>query len=166
MAYDRLRVAATYRRSLRMLELCKKLAALYQQAPARPGDIMHERDLYYLAALDRRALAHMLACRAIRRANAGRRNTQREWLVSRLCGIWLDNFCGRDLTVTVPGDGGPPRGPLIEFLQTAMRVVMFVKPSADTLRDAIARERAERENAKQLRLQLSSRRQWGFDARK
>jgi hypothetical protein len=88
--YDRRRVAAAYRRSLRMLKHCNALAELQASAPA--GGIMHERDLYYIEALRRRALAHVLACRAIRRANAGRRDPQREWLISRLCGIWLDHF--------------------------------------------------------------------------
>jgi hypothetical protein len=40
-----------------------------------------------------------------------------------------------------------------------MRLLSPMKPSAESLRDAIDRERAERENAKQWRLQLSSRRE-------
>jgi hypothetical protein len=158
-AYDRKRVAATLKRSMAALEHCKALAKLYQQVPARPDDIMRERDFFYIERLHRRALAHVLACRAIRRANAGRRDPQREWLISRLCGVWLDNFGAPDLTVTVPPLGGAPRGPLIEFLLAAMRPIMPRRelPSRASLPRMIMREREERENAKQLRLELRER---------
>lgn len=154
-AYHRTRVATTLRRSLAMLRHYKVLAALYGEIEPRPDDITTERDLYYLKMLHQRALAHVLACRAIRRANRGRKNAQHEFLISRLSGIWLNNFNGPDLTVTVPGKGGPPRGPLIAFLIATMRQIMpSALPSPETLRDTIDRERKERENAKQLRLQL------------
>ena len=155
LAYDRKTVAATLRRSTACLKYCNRLAALYREVEPRPDNIMTERDLYFIKILYRRALAHMLACKAIRRANAKRKDSQREWLVSRLCGIWLNNFNAPDLTVTVPPTGGPPRGPLIAFLITTMRQIMpSAVPSPATLRDTIDRERKERENAKQLKLQL------------
>ena len=69
----------------------------------------------------------VVACQAIRRANKGHRNPQREWLISRLCGIWLDNFHAERLTVTV---GGQPGGPLINFLLAAMRQIMRQARSA------------------------------------
>ena len=107
-----------------MLRHCEALADLYAQTPPLADDIKHERDLYYIERLRRRALALVIASEAIRRANKGRSNAQREWLISRLCGIWLDNFHADALTVTVPGSGGPPGGPLINFLLAAMRLIM------------------------------------------
>ena len=92
-AYDAKRVAAAHRRGL------QHARALQARSPTCTGrrrafadDIMQERDLYYIERLRRRALALVIACQAIRRANRGRSDPQREWLISRLCGIWLDNF--------------------------------------------------------------------------
>jgi hypothetical protein len=158
--YDRKRVAADLRRDSAKLKHYKALAELYQQTPPLPGDdIKRERDLFYIERLHRRALAGVLACRAIRRANRRRSNPQREWLISRLSGIWLYNFGAPDLTYTVPSWGGPPSGPLIEFLLAAMRqIVPHDKlPKAHAWRDLIDRERRARENARQLRLDLRRR---------
>lgn len=142
---------------------------------SRPDDV-HLRDLYFLEMLHRRALALMFARIAKQRANADRKrrkkdaprkrlkkDAQREWLVSRLCGIWLNWFSTADgrhrsyehLTITRPTLGGPPEGPLIEFLTAAMRLVMpDAVPDAEKLSYAIERERKERGRAAQLKLQL------------
>jgi hypothetical protein len=160
MVYDRKRVAAWYAWAKKALRHCNALAELYADNAAPRGGIRTEADLWGLKLLHRTASARFFGCQAMRRANAGRRDTQREFLISRLCGIWLDHFNGRDLTVSVPALGGPPRGPLIEFLFAAMRQVIPRKelPSREALPDMIRRERQERENAKQLRLQLEWRR--------
>jgi hypothetical protein len=109
------------------------------------GRLLTERDLHYIATLHSRALAHVLACQALRRGNRGKEDPQQVCLISWLCGIWLNYFHAPDLTFTVPPLGGEPRGPLIDFLRAAMSKVMTV-PSPHTLRRAIERERAEREN--------------------
>jgi hypothetical protein len=176
--YDRKRVAAILRQSEQMLKHLDAFAELYQQAwrPHLPGDQFKailegradaffaddkdtERDLWSIATLRRRRPeALWLAARAIRRANKGRKNVQHEWLYHRLCGIWLDHFRANDLTYTVPPLGGPPQGELIAFVLAVAREVMPKLPSAETVRDAIDRERIERENAKQLYLHFVERR--------
>lgn len=118
-----------------------------------PRDVTTERDVHYIVTLRTRALAHLDACRALRRANRGKEDPQQVCLISWLCGIWLNYFHAPDLTFTVPPLGGEPRGPLIDFLRAAMGKVMTA-PSPHTLRRAIERERAEREKAKQYRLDL------------
>jgi len=82
---------------------------------------------------------------------------QREWLISRLCGVWLDHFNGQHLGVNRPSQGGKPYGPLIDYLLVAMRVVIpdSALPDPETLDDAITRESKERESARQLKLKLS-----------
>jgi hypothetical protein len=114
-----------------------------------------DADLWGLKLLYQTADARFSASRAFRRANAGRRNPQRAWLVSRLCAIWIWDFGGH-LSVTTPPLGGPPRGALIDFLLAAMSQVIpgHDLPSPDTLRDQIKRERKDRENARQLGLFL------------
>jgi hypothetical protein len=155
MRYDRQRVAVALRRAERML---RNLAAFAtdHRAQFTADDVRTEADRWFLEMLRRRPLATWLACRALRRANKGHQNSQREWFVSRLSGIWLDSFHAPRLTVSVPATGGPPGGPLIEFMLAAMRQVM-PEPRRESLRDAIDRERRERENAKQLWLELKQR---------
>jgi hypothetical protein len=152
MAYNRERIATEYRLAKRMLH---QLDVIAEEA----DELLMEHHRFYLDRLRGRALAYIFGCEARRRANAGRRDSQREFLISRLCGIWLYNFGAPDLTVTVPPLGGPPRGPLIKFLLVAMSQIMPRRelPSAEALRDLIDRERRARENAKQLGLNLRRR---------
>jgi hypothetical protein len=174
MGYDRERVATALRRSERMLKHLKTSAEQYRQAwlpdftvdqldvvvtgraMAVVDDVRTARDLWCIAMLHRRAEATWLAACALRRANRGHHDSQREWLISRLCGIWLENFNGQHLGVSRPSRGGKPGGPLIRFLTAAMRQIMPLLPDAETLADAIERERAERQNARQLRLKLEN----------
>jgi hypothetical protein len=176
-AYDRARWATAYQRSERMLKYIAELAELYRQAwlpdlpvdqfqailaghaSALKTDVRTEADLYWFKLLWRRPEHVWLGARAIRRANKGQKNQQREWLYHRLCGIWLDNFHANNLTVTIPPWGGPPEGPLIEFMLAAMRQIIphSELPSTESLRRAIDRERKERANAAQLRLDLQQR---------
>ena len=116
--------------------------------PRRP-DYRTERDFCSIAALRLRAEDNWLTARAIRRANARRANAQHEWLYDKLCIVWLYDFHA-PLTYSVPSRGGPPYGPLIAFILAAAGLVMPEPPSPETVRDAIDRERMERENARQL----------------
>jgi hypothetical protein len=174
-ARNRERVDAALRQSERMLKRLDAFATLYwwTWAPDLPPDEFHaildgrsdaffpankktEADLWCMKILRRRPLATWLACRAFRRDSEGRRNPLRGFLVSRLCSIWLYNFGGRVLTVTIPPLGGEPGGPLIEFLLAAMREVVppHELPRREALRDAIDRERQEHERARQYSLEL------------
>jgi hypothetical protein len=152
MAYHRAHVAKQNRLAKRMLRDLTVGMAQYDT-------LLLDHHRYYLDRLRGRAITNLFGYEALRRANAGRRDSQREWLISRLCGIWLYNFGASDLTVTNPALGGPPRGRLIKFLLAAMRQVIPRRklPSAETLRDLIKRERQARENAKQYRLFLQQR---------
>jgi hypothetical protein len=178
--YDRKRVAEAYKRAEQMLKHLNAFAELYRQAflpclpvdqlPAiltgraspvvpkdvraepegtEPKDVRTERDFCSIAALRLRAEDNWLTARAIRRANARRANVQHEWLYDRLCAVWLYDFHA-PLTYSVPSRGGPPYGPLIAFILAAAGLVMSEPPSPETVRDAIDRERMERENARQL----------------
>jgi hypothetical protein len=156
-AYDPERVAAALRRSERMLKHLGALAADYRVQFSDDDDVRTERDLWCLEMLRQRAEAVWLVARAIRRAHRGHRNVQREWLCSQLCTIWLYDFHA-PLTYSVPSWGGPPYGPLIAFMQAAIREVVSEDeelPSPAAIRDAILRERDERENARQLGLLLA-----------
>lgn len=177
-AYDRERVKAKFLRSERMLKHLAEFAELYRQAwlPDLPvdqfqailmgrasviTDVRTEADLWWIKMLWRRPEHDWLYADAIRRANKGQKNRQREWLYHRLCGIWLDHFHANDLTVTVPPWGGPPEGPLIEFMLAAMRQVIprsELPKSTETLRYAIDREREARARTAQYSLALQQRR--------
>jgi hypothetical protein len=179
-AYDRAREAARQKQSKRMLKRLGDFAELYRQTwlprlpvdeldailtgrampclPRLPADefqaniaVKTERDLWALRNLWLRTQAVWLATRVILRRNAKRKNFQREWLYHRLCGLWLDHFDG-ELKVSVPPSGGPPGGPLITFMLAALRQIVSADalPSSYTVRDAIDRERRERENLRQL----------------
>jgi hypothetical protein len=173
-AYDREHIAQARERSRRMLKLLAELAELYRQTylpdlpvdelkailtgRAQPwivDDLKTERDLRGIALLRRRPEALWLVACAIRRAHAHKKSVQWEWLIHRLCGVWLDCFHG-ELTFTVPPLGGAPRGPAIEFLRAAISQVE-PEPSPATVRDGMRRERAERENARQMALDLRRR---------
>jgi hypothetical protein len=175
-AYDRARWATASKRAERMLKRLAEFAELYRQAwlPHLPADqfqailaghasaltdVRTEADLYWLAMLRRRPEATWLAAAAIRRANRGQKNQQREWLYHRLCTVWLDYFHAPELSYSRPSRGGPPHGPLVAFMLAAVRQITpeDALPSPETLRDAIDRERRERENARQLVLQLRKR---------
>lgn len=161
--YDAKRVAAAYQSGRRMLKHCKALADLFAQERAFADDIKHERDLFYIERLRRRAFALVVACQRIRRANSRRANVQHEWLITRLCSIYLDNFNAAHLTVSIPGRGGPPGGPLINFLAATMGLVLPKQRllGPEGLRDAIRRERQGREHTRQLVLQLEQREHQG-----
>ena len=116
-----------------------------------------ERDCWAIAMLRQRAEAAWLTARAIRRAHARRVNVQHEWLYNQLCTVWLWDFHA-PLTYRRPSLGGDPYGPLIAFMLAAAGLVMSEPPSPETVRDAIDRERDERESARQLSLFLAARR--------
>jgi hypothetical protein len=173
--YDRERVAAALREAEQMLEYLAAFAELYwrrwwpqlpenefkaildgRAEPFVPHNKKTEHGLWSIARLRRRPLGLWAHCRVIRNANARKANVQREWLISRLCGVWLDHFNGPHLGVTRPSQGGKPGGPLIDYLLAAMRSVIpdHALPDPETLDDAIARERKARENVRQLKLDL------------
>ena len=171
-AYDREGVARKRKRSERMLKHLAAIAELYRQAllpdlspdqfqaiVAAADDIRIEAELWSIKMLQKRASSEWLAARAIQRANARRKSPQRELLYHRLCGVWLDHFGANALSYSVPSLGGSPHGPLIAFMLAAIRQVVpeDALPDAETVRDAIDRERAERERAKQLNLFLRLR---------
>jgi hypothetical protein len=167
MNFDRAHVRDMHDRALKIGKQAAKLAMLIRaqmnkrrRVPAAEDDALW-RNLCCVNVVLRSTRLHVLGYRAIRRAYRGRKDARQEWLVSQLCGIWLDHFHAPGLTYSVPSRGGPPHGPLIAFLQAAMRRVLHVTPNAETLRDAIDRERVERENARQLRFELERRKAIG-----
>jgi hypothetical protein len=170
-AYDRTRAEAALRRSERMLHHLGAFAEFYRQlwlshlpedeveaifdgqASAFLGDKGIERDCWSIAKLRQRAEAVWLLARAIRQAHRSHGNVRQEWLITELCTCWIWDFHGKeDLPYSVPPGGGKPYGPLIDFLSAAIREVTPDRepPNLFTLRDAILRQRRERENAKQL----------------
>jgi len=174
--YDRERVKTALRETEQMLKYLAAFAELYRQRwwpelpenefkvildgraePFISSNKKTEHDLWSIARLRRRPLGLWARCRVIRNANARKANVQREWLISRLCGVWLDHFNGQHLGVNRPSQGGKPYGPLIDYLLVAMRVVIpdSALPDPETLDDAITRESKERESARQLKLKLS-----------
>ena len=157
--YDRERVARARKRAERMLKHLGAFAEDHRAQFTRIDDIKTERDLFYIQRLQWRAGAVWGAARAIQRE----KNNQRKQLYHRLCDVWLDHFGARALSYSVPSLGGPPRGPLIAFMLAAMRQIMpeDALPSPETVRDAIDRERRERESAKQLRFDWSQRKPMG-----
>ena len=161
--YDAKHVAASYRNGKRMLKHCAALANLFAREPAFADDIKHERDLYYIERLRRRAEALVVAAERIRWAHRSRANEQHEWLISRLCSVYLDNFNAAELRVSTPSRGGPPGGPLIGFLAATMGLVLPKLLGPEGMRDAIRRQRQGREGARQLWLQFEAARvQRGF----
>src|SRR5262249_10259307 len=158
--YDPKRTLAIIRRSERMLRQLDAFAAGYHEQFSGDDDVQTEHDLWCIAAPRRRVEAVWLAACAIRRAHRGHQNVQREWLYNQLCTVWLWDFHAPELTVRVPPLGGPPYGPLIAFLLAAIREVVSEEelPSPYALRDAIRRERDERQTARQLGLFLEKRR--------
>jgi hypothetical protein len=175
--YDREREDAKRRAGKRMMKGLLALAEDYRQhfLPDFPADQFHlvltnqasaviankniEARVWSLSRLWQHAEGLWLVASAVCRAHKGHRNVQREWLYHRLCTVWLENFSGPRLTWTVPSKGGPPQGPLIDFMLIAFCQVMPERllPAPETVRDAIERERRERENARQLVLQLRVR---------
>jgi hypothetical protein len=173
-AYDPKRWAAAYRRAGQMLKHLDAFAELYRQTwlPQLPddqfeavitrpaavltADLKTEAGFFFIRKLRERAEAVWLGAQVIRQANARHANVQREWLYYRLCDIWLDHFNSPALTYTRPSRGGPPTGPLIDFMRAAMRQIMPENklPKPEAMRDAIDRERRNREYAKQLWLDL------------
>jgi hypothetical protein len=170
-AYDRTRVEAVFRQSERMLTNLGAFAEFYRQtwlshlpedeaeaifagrASAFLSDKIIERDCWSIAKLRQRAEAAWAYARLVRQAHSRRGNVQREWLITELCTCWIWDFHqGEDLPYSVPPSGGAPYGPLIDFLSAAIREVTPDRESLNvfTLRDAILRQRRERENAKQL----------------
>ena len=174
--YDRERVAAALHQSERMLSSLDKFAGLYRQAfwPELSADqfevilagmadavVADKPDAQFgfwcITRLRRQVLRDLLAARAIRRAHRGHGDPQFEWLCNQLCTVWLWDFHAPYLHYSVPSEGGSPRGALIAFMLTAIGEVVSKEeelPSPYALRDAILREREERENARQLGLFL------------
>ena len=169
--YDREDVKAALRRGESMLKHLGAFAELYRQAwfPHLPEDEVDaiftgqasafiddkniERDCWSIAKLRQRAEAIWLCARFIRQAHSRHGNVQQEWLITELCTCWIWDFHqGEALSYSIPPKGGEPSGPLIDFLSAAIREVTpgRVPLNAFTLRDAILRQRRERENAKQL----------------
>jgi hypothetical protein len=77
------------------------------------------------------------------RANARHADSQRDWLVHRLCEVWLDHFQapppeGQPARLPPPGRA---RTPLVKFILAAMRQIRprLTLPRPDTVRDNIAR---------------------------
>jgi hypothetical protein len=153
-AYDREHWAKAFRLSQRMLKQIEAFAVNYRTLFPVAVDVSTEHDLWCIDGLQRRTRAIWLVTQTIRRANAGRRSVQRELLYHWLCNLWLDRFHG-ELTYSRPSLGGPPCGPLIAFILAAFRHVLAL-PSAEAVSDAVARERTERENCRQVILQLQT----------
>jgi hypothetical protein len=168
--YDRERVAKTAERAERMLEQLAAFEADYRvQFPSgvwktdqdyeikRHIANQNERGLRWLEGLRGRTETVLLEARRQQRANARRRNTQREMLYFQLCGVWLDHF-GGELTYDRSA-GGEPGGPLVDFILMAMRQAMpeDALPSREAVRDNIDRERREREAARRVALQIRNR---------
>ena len=174
--YDRERVATALHQSEQMLSSLDKFAGLYRQAfwPELSADqfevilagmadavVADKPDAQFgfwcITRLRRQVLRDLLAARAIRRAHRGHGDPQFEWLCNQLCTVWLWDFHAPDLAYWVPSWGGSPRGALIAFMLAAIGEVVAKEeelPSPYALRDAIVREREERENARQLGLFL------------
>jgi hypothetical protein len=147
---DRAHVKAMHDRAQKIGNEAAKLAAsIRQQMAARrrpPASEDHDplwRDLRHVNVVFQSAKRQMLGYRAIRRANKGRKDEMREWLISRLCGIWLDHFHAPKLAYS-RNRRGQPGGPLIRFMLAAMRQIMRDLPSPETMGDAIDRERCDR----------------------
>jgi hypothetical protein len=155
-AYNRQHVAETLKRSQRMLKHLGAFLADYRAQFPTDDDVRTEPDLWCIEALRRRAEAAWLAAHAIRRAHAGHKNVQREWLYYRLCSVWIDYFDGA-LVYSRPSRGGPPHGPLINFMLAAIRQVVSEDdlPGSETVRNAIDDERRGRERMQQLILRLT-----------
>jgi len=136
--------------------------------PFVSGNKKTEYDLWSIARLRRRPLGLLARCRVLRSANARKANTQRVWLIGRLCDVWLDHFNGQHLGVSRPSQGGKPYGPLIDYLLAAMRAVIpeHALPDPETLDDAITRECKERENVRQLRFEFDQKAHGGLTLKK
>jgi hypothetical protein len=172
--YDSEQVAAVLHKSERMLSTLDKFAGLYWQAfwPELSADQFEvilsgladavaagkpdaQFGFWCVTRLRRQVLRELLGARAIRRANRGQGDPQFEWLCNQLCTTWLWDFHAPDLAYWVPSLGGPPRGALIAFMLAAIGEVVTKEeelPSVYALRDAIVRERVERENSRQFGL--------------
>ena len=160
-----------------MLKHLAAFAELYQQAllPDLPldqfqailtgyaspfvDDVRTKDELSCIKMLRQRPESEWLGARAKQRAHQGKRNVQREWLYHRLCTVWLDHFGANALTYSVPSLGGKPYGPLIAFMLAVIRQIVSEEklPSPETVRDAIDRERRDRERSKQLNFFLRLR---------
>jgi hypothetical protein len=177
--YDREQVAAVLHHSERMLSSLDKFAGLYRQAfwPKLSADQFEivlaglagavaagkpdvQFGFWCITRLRRQVLRELLGARAIRRANRGQGDPQFEWLCNQLCTAWLWDFHAPDLKYSVPSGGGAPYGPLIAFMLAAIDEVVVKEeelPSVYALRDAIVRERVERENSRQFGLFMKHR---------
>jgi hypothetical protein len=175
-AYDRERAEAVLDLSERMLGHIDTFAQLYRQTwlphlavedfqrlltiPASlfPDNVRANAHLWGMRHLHNYVLANVLYYRAIKRAHARNASVQREMLYHWLCSVWLENFGAPGLTQS-RSRGGEPGGPLIAFMLAAMKPILphYALPSRETLRDAIKRERRERENVAQLRFHFERR---------
>jgi len=115
-----------------------------------PDNMRANFHLWGMRHLHGYVLANVLFYRAIRRAHERNASVQREMLYHWLCNIWLENFGARVLK---------SRGALASFMLAAIRQIMpeHELPARETLRDAIKRERRERENVEQLCFEFAQR---------
>jgi hypothetical protein len=133
--------AAKYRQLWQPHRSTAEFEANIMGVASPPADRRAEAHIWSMKILRRYVVANLSACEALRRANEGHLNSQREWLVSRLCCIWLDYFHASGLGYSNPTiKKGPLEGPLIDYLTAAMRQIMPRPPKPRTLRDAIDRE--------------------------
>jgi hypothetical protein len=121
------------------------------QDPYRLGkfidDVKIERVLWMLQHLRLLTAEDQRTAHAIRLANEAHRSTEREFLYSRLCDVWIGHFHG-ELKFSRRRGGG--RKPLIDFIREAFRqVVPDEVPTAETVADALRRERKARKDLPQ-----------------
>jgi hypothetical protein len=161
--YDREHVVGDRERGKQMLEHLDAFAELYRQrwlpsltddefeaiiltlkaSPFVADDVRTEAHLWWLSRLRLHALALRDHAHRKQLSNTKNADSQRDWLVHRLCEVWLDHF------QDPPPEGqparlppvGPARTPLVNFIGACMRRVMSGRalPLPDTVRSNINR---------------------------
>jgi hypothetical protein len=151
--YNSAAVAKDKARAKRMLNA---LARYEKDCRARFPDASErsKSDLWHIDMLRRRPMAMLLAAQAKMRASRGKKGktkVQRQWLIHRLCGVWLEHFGADYLSSYWVPEDKPPGGPLVDFILTAMAQVMPPNrmPSPWAVLDGIKRDWKERDNATQ-----------------
>jgi hypothetical protein len=142
--YDPVRAAEDRKRAKRMLKRLDAFAADHRAQFKNTDDIKTERDRFYIERLRRRALSLRDGAIDRKDANTGQKNRQREALYLGLCEMWLDYFQGPErppVRAQLPPPG-PQRTPLVNFILTAMSLVMpkGELPDPDTVRGIIDRK--------------------------
>ena len=150
-----LRDYAGLRRSPKDLKAARKdwqrIDRLLADLAARYQRLERQRDLLALEPLQKWAKAVVEAYDMRVRARQARRDPAGGWLIERLFDIWTDCFGGK-LAVTPPPGGGPPRGPLVRFIQAVLAPLTpslweHDVPAPDTIR-RLARQHQRRRAAK------------------